>query len=194
MEIVPYHMEPFRTNLSTRHRAYLGPMRIALVLVAVALLVVIAWELRDLATMEAEAGRVRPALARVRAQDQEFVAQARRDGIDLSDAALQRLARDVTFANQLIAERTFSWTKLLGELEETVPDGLAINGVQHDLKKTVTIRLAGSALNLEVVTTFTLALSDHPAFYDPELVRHRTNEQTGVVEFDLRVGYREETA
>ena len=42
--------------------------------------------------------------------------------------------------------------------------------------------------------TFTLALSDHPAFYDPELVRHRTNESTGIVEFDLYVGYRAEAA
>ncbi len=194
MEIVPHHMEPFRTNLSTRHRAYLGPMRVALVVVAAALVVGIAWDLRMVATMEAEAARVKPALARVLAQDNEFVAQARREGIDLSDAALQRLPRDVEFANQLIAERTFSWTRLLGELEETVPTGLAINGVQHDLKKTVTIRLTGSAINLEVVTAFTLALSDHPAFYDPELVRHRVNERTGVVGFDLHVGYRRGTS
>lgn len=189
MEISPQYMKPFRINLSTRHRAYLGPMRVALLALAVALVAGIASDLRHLVAMEAEAARVSPALARVLAQDRAFVAQARREGIDLSDAALARLPRDVGFANQLIAERTFSWTKLLGDLEETVPAGLAINGVQHDLKKTVTIRLAASAISLEVMTAFTLALSDHPAFHDPELVRHRVKEDSGLVHFDLRVGY-----
>lgn len=194
MEISPQYMKPFRLNLSTRYRAYLGPMRLALLALAGALVLGIGWDLRNLATMEAEAARTKPALARVHAQDREFVAQARREGIDLSDARLERLPRDVAFANQLIAERTFSWTKLLGELEETVPVGLAIDGVQHDLKKTVTIRLTGSAISLEAVTAFTLALSDHPAFYDPELVRHRLNDRTGVVGFNLHVGYRRETS
>lgn len=191
MEFSPQYMKPFHINLSTRYRAYLGPMRVALLAVAVALVAGIVWDLRHLAAMEAEAERLGPALARVLAQDRAFVAQARREGVDLSDAALARLPRDIGFANRLIAERTFSWTKLLGELEETVPPGLAINGVQHDLKKTVTIRLAGSAISLEVVTAFTLALSDHPAFHDPELVRHRVKEDDGVVQFDLRVGYGE---
>lgn len=191
MEISPQYMKPFHINLSTRHRGYLGPMRIVLLAIAMVLLAAIVWDLRHLAVLEARAEQLAPALARVRAQDLAFVGDARREGIDLSDAALSRLSRDIGFANQLIAERTFSWTKLLGELEETVPAGLAINGIQHDLKQTVTIRLAGSAVSLEVITAFTLALSDHPAFHDPELVRHRVKGGGELVQFQLRVGYGE---
>lgn len=187
-------MMPFRINLSTRYRGYLGLTRIVLVLIAAVLVVAIVWDLQQVVALSSEASQMEPAVARVRAQDRYFVKQARSENIDLSEAALQRLPEEVGFANRLIAERTFSWSKLLGELEETVPPGLAINGVQHDLGKTVTIRLSGSATSLETITAFTLSLGSHPAFYDPELVRHRVRERTGLVEFDLRVGHRGEVS
>ncbi len=187
-------MMPFRINLSSRYREYVGLARIVLVLIAAVLVVAIVWDLQQAVTLSGQASQMEPAVARVRAQDRYFVEQARGENVDLSDAALKRLPKEVGFANKLIAERTFSWTKLLGELEETVPPGLAINGVQHDLGKTVTIRLSGSATDLEIITAFTLALGTHPAFYDPELVQHRVRERTGLVEFDLRVGHRGEAS
>lgn len=149
----------------------------------------IAWDLWYASTLRAEAARVEPARDRALAQDREFVEEARRQGFDLSPAALQRLPRDISFANRLIAERAFSWTKLLGELEQTVPAGLAISGVQHDLGKSSTIRLTGTARSLEVITAFILTLANHPMFYEPVLDQHREKGDGRTVDFKLHVEY-----
>ncbi len=179
---------PFRINLSSRHRAYLGPLRIGLVALALVLVGGIAWNLSQVLMIHSEAGQVQLALERVREQDRLLMAQATQEGLDLSDAAWQRLAGEVAFANQLIAERTFSWTQFLSSLEEVVPARLAIDSIRLDSKSSI-IRVTGVAMSLEDVTAFTLVLQDHRAFKDPVLVQHRGVENS-MVGFELTVRYR----
>ncbi len=179
---------PFRINLSSRHRAYLGPLRTGLVALVLVLVGGIAWNLSQVLMVHGEAGQVQLALERVREQDRLLLAQAAQEGLDLSDAAWQRLAGEVAFANQLIAERTFSWTQFLSSLEEVVPARLAIDSIRLDSKSSI-IRLTGVAMSLEDVTAFTLVLQDHRAFKDPVLVQHRGVEN-GMVGFELTVRYR----
>ena len=179
---------PFRINLSSRHRAYLGPIRIGLVALVLVLVGGIAWNLFQVLMVHGEAGQVQLALDRAREQDRLLVAQATQEGLDLSDAAWQRLAGEVAFANQLIAERTFSWTQFLSSLEEVVPARLAIDSIRLDSKSSI-IRLTGVAMSLEDVTAFTLVLQDHRAFRDPVLVQTRGVENS-MVGYELTVRYR----
>ena len=179
---------PFRINLSSRHRAYLGPLRSGLVALALILGGGIAWNLFQVLMIHGEAGQVQLALERVREQDRLLMAQAAKEGIDLSDSAWQRLVEEVAFANQLIAARTFSWTQFLSSLEEVVPVRLAIDSIRLDSKTSIN-RLTGVAMSLEDVTAFTLVLQDHRAFKDPVLVQHRVVEN-GMVGFELNVRYR----
>ncbi len=180
---------PFRINLSSWYREYLAPLRLGLVFLSVLLLSGIVWDVKQVWVLRAQARELEPALQRVREQDRNFLQAAAQEGVDLSDAALERLPRDIAFANRLIAQRTFSWTTLLSDLEQTVPQGLAIKGIQNDFKESITIRLSGSALSFDAVTAFTLALGEHPTFHDPRLAQHRERED-GVVDFNLTVGYR----
>lgn len=180
--------KPFRINLSSRHRAYLGPLRTGLVALVLVLVGGIAWNLSQVLMVHGEAGQVQLALERVQEQDRLLMAQAAKEGLDLSDAAWQRLAGEVAFANQLIAERTFSWTQFLSSLEEVVPAGLAIDSIRLDSKSSI-IRLTGVAMSLEDVTAFTLVLQDHRVFKDPVLVQHRGVEN-GMIGFELAVRYR----
>ena len=129
-------------------------------------------------------------LDRVRQQDLDLMAEARREGIDLSAEALKRLPSDVELANQLLEKRTFSWTKFLTELEQTIPPRLALNSVRLDQAGT-TVRLTGTAAALEDITAFTVGLQDHATFKDPILAQHRVG-QNGLVEFDVTVQYRRE--
>lgn len=179
---------PFRINLSSRHRAYLGPLRTGLVALVLVLVGGIAWNLSQVLMVHGEAGQVQLALERVQEQDRLLMAQAAKEGLDLSDAAWQRLAGEVAFANQLIAERTFSWTQFLSSLEEVVPARLAIDSIRLDSKSSI-IRLTGVAMSLEDVTAFTLVLQDHRVFKDPVLVQHRGVEN-GMIGFELTVRYR----
>lgn len=129
-------------------------------------------------------------LDRVRQQDLDLMAEARREGIDLSAEALKRLPSEVELANQLLEKRTFSWTKFLTELEQTIPPRLALSSVRLDQAGTK-VRLTGTAAALEDITAFTVGLQDHATFKDPILAQHRVG-QNGLVEFDVTVQYQRE--
>ena len=179
---------PFRINLSSHHRAYLGPLRSGLVALSLVLGGGIVWNLSQVLMIHGEASQVQLALERVREQDRLLMAQAAKEGVDLSDVAWRRLADEVAFANQVIAARTFSWTQFLSSLEEVVPARLAIDSIRLDAKTSIN-RLTGVAMSLEDVTAFTLVLQDHRAFSDPVLVQTRGVEN-GMVGFELTVRYR----
>ena len=180
-----------RVNLGSRARSYVGAARAALALISLLLIGLIAWDLQRARAIEQQIIPVEQAVARVRAQDSRLQLQAQAEGLDLSDAALQRLPREVAFANQVIAKRVFSWTRFLTDLEEAVPPRVAIRSIHLDSKGSV-IALAGSALTLKDLTALIISLEDHRAFQDAVLGQHRVLE-TDVVEFTLTVRYHSES-
>jgi Tfp pilus assembly protein PilN len=182
----------FQINLSSRYRPALAPLRTLLILSCALLSVGIVWNIgqaflgyQHTLTIEAE-------LDRVRQQDDQLIAEARREGIDLSKAVLQRLPGEVELANQLLEKRTFSWTKFLSGLEQAIPPQLAISSIRLDAGGT-TVHLTGTALSLEDITAFTIGLQDHPSFKDPVLAQHRAGTN-GQVEFDVTLHYRRDGA
>ncbi len=181
----------FQTNLSSRYRWYLLPVRRGLVILCGVLGLAILWDLgRSLAT-SVDTKEVQTALQRVQDQDERVLSEARRQGIDLSDAGLQRLPGEVALANQLIEKRSFSWTHFLTELERAIPPRMAINSIRLAPNNAL-IHLTGSAVSLEDITAFTVTVQNHPAFSDPVLGQHR-DAGNGMVEFDVTVQYRRQT-
>ncbi len=178
----------FRINLSSRFRWYLKPIRLGLFVLVGAVAAAIVWDLGQIWTARGEAEEITVALQRVREQDRAFVAASAKEGIDLSDAAMQRLPAEVALANQLLEKRVFSWTRFLTELEQAIPPRLAITSIRLDPSSSI-IRLNGAALSLEDVTALTVAMQDHPTFKDPVLGQHR-DAGNGLVEFDLMLRYR----
>jgi Tfp pilus assembly protein PilN len=126
------------------------------------------------------------ALARARYQDSRLQLQAKAEGLDVSDAALQRLPVGVAFANQVITKRAFSWTRFLSDLEEAVPPRVAIHNIRLDFKDSM-ITLSGSALTLQDLTTLIIGLEDHRAFKDAILGRHQVQDNS--LDFTLTVRY-----
>lgn len=178
----------FAIELSSRHRWYVPPLRTTSVLLAWGLGLLIAWDLAETAILSGEAENLRAGLERVREQDRQLMAEAAQEGIDLSEPALQRLPAEVALANQLIAKRSFSWTRFLSDLEQAIPARLAIGSVRLDASSAI-IRITGTAISLEDVTALTVSLQDHPTFKDPVLGQHR-HSPGGLVEFDLTLRYR----
>ena len=150
----------------------------------------ICWDLRHAILTYQESLTIQAELDRVRQQDLDLIAEARREGIDLSEEALKRLPSEVELANQLLEKRTFSWTKFLTELEQALPARLALSSVRLDQAGTM-VRLTGTAAGLEDITTFTVGLQDHATFKDPILAQHRVGPN-GLVEFDVTLQYRRE--
>jgi len=175
-------------DLSGSHYAYLSRVCAALALVSLLLVGLLAWNVREARAIRAQAMVVEQALARVQEQDRQVQLRAQTEGVDLSDPAMGRLTAQVVFANDLIAKRAFSWTRILSDLEETVPPRVSINSIRLDFKD-AGIAIGGSALSLKDLTTFIISLEDHRAFKDAHLLQHRVRENDNV-EFSLNVRYK----
>ena len=178
----------FHLELSSRHRAYVAPMRAALGVTAILLGLSIAWiGIRTVAVFE-ELRQIEGRLDALRTQDRQLVVEAQAEGVDLSDPVLRQLPAEVGLANQLLAKRNFLWTRFLSGLEETIPPRVSIKNVRLDTGNSI-IHLTGAAVTVEDITAFALKLQSHPVFQDPVLGQHHTGGD-GLVEFDLKFKYR----
>jgi len=182
----------FHINLSSRYRPALTPLRTVLIASCAMLAMGILWNMGQAVVGYQQARTIEAELDRVRQQDTQLVDEARQEGIDLSEAALQRLPAEVDLANQLLEKRTFSWTKFLSGLEQAIPQRLALSSIRLDAGGT-TVYLTGTAVSLEDITAFTVGLQDHPTFKDPVLAQHRAGVN-GQVEFDITLHYRRDGA
>lgn len=182
----------FQISLATRYRWYLRPVRAVLMVCCVGLCMAIVWSIAQTVLGYEEVRRMSAELERIRQQDQQVLAEATQEGIDLSDQAMQQLPAEVALANQLLEKRTFSWTAFLAGLEQAIPPRLALTSVRLEPGGTL-VHLTGSAMTLEDLTAFSVGLQDHPKFKDPVLAQHRVGP-SGLVEFDVTVRYRREGA
>lgn len=180
----------FEIPLASRFRWYLHPLRSLLVACCAGLGVAMLWSVAQTVLGYQDVLRSNAELESVRQQDQQVLAEAMQEGIDLSPQALQQLPAEVALANQLLEKRTFSWTAFLAGLEHALPPRLALASVRLDSGGSL-VHLTGSATSLEDLTAFTVGLQDHPKFKDPVLAQHRVGP-SGLVEFDVTVRYRRE--
>jgi Tfp pilus assembly protein PilN len=178
----------FHINLSSRYHPYVGPLRLAIVLSCVLVSLAILWNCGQAVLGYRGAFNIQAEIDRLRHQDQQLLAEAAQQGIDLSEGVLQRLPAEVALANQLLEKRSFSWTKFLTGLEQAIPPRLALSSVRLNPGGTI-VHLTGTAMHLEDITGFTVGLQDHPLFKDPVLAQHRL-DANGLVEFDITLRYR----
>ena len=182
--------DQFQINLSRRYRPVIVLLRLLLICSCILLVIGICWKLRQAILMYQESLTIQSELDRIRQQDLGLIDEARHEGIDLSEEALKRLPFEVELANQMVGKRIFSWTKFLTELEQAIPARIAITSVRLDQAGTV-VRLSGTAVSLEDITSFTVGLRDHTTLKDPILAQHRVGSN-GSVEFEVTMQYRHE--
>lgn len=178
----------FEIDVSSRYRAGIAAYRIWLISGCVGLSLSITWNIWQGVLVYGETQTIEAELERVRHLDRMMLAEAKHEGVDLSEDALKRLFSEVNLANQLLEKRAFSWTTLLTELEQTIPPRLALASVRLD-QTGKTVHLTGAAMSLEDITAFTVGLQNHAMFKDPVLAQHRVGSN-GLVDFDVTVQYR----
>ncbi len=173
-----------------------------LTLVIAASVTVAAWFGWDSRMIAEQAGQYERAAERVQDMNRQFAKHATLAGINLSEERAKALGQKVVFTNQLIEQRTFSWTRFLSDLENAVPPRISISSVALNFKDAV-ITLNGSALTLKDLTTLVNGLENHAAFRNVVLSQHRIQEPaardgsqtlghegTRTVEFTMTVTYR----
>lgn len=126
--------------------------------------------------------------------NEHMVAQAKGESLDLSDAAIAGIPKQIAFVKTLRERVGFSWTQLLTDLESALPPRISLNAVSME-EKTNTIQLQGSAKSLDDLNRLIHKLEDHAAFHHVLLGQHATkhsadNRQESVVSFSMKVIYR----
>ncbi|HEX7767862.1 MAG TPA: PilN domain-containing protein [Nitrospira sp.] len=152
------------------------------------------------------AERFEAGAARTEILNRQFEASLKRESLTLAGDQIALIQGKIAFANQLTEKRSFSWTRLLSELEETVPAQVSVGSVKLDFHPS-RIMLDGVAASLQDVNVFVRALQHHQAFQSAVLVKHEEHKkQQGSsqaqtaggesigngprIEFSLTIGYR----
>ena len=154
-------------NLSTR--PFFNERLVALALGAVALLVVLAtaYNASRLMTLSSERSELRARIDR----DDQAAAAARAHAQTLQQtidrAALMQVSASTREANDLIDQRTFSWTVFFSLIEKTMPLDMRLAVVSPSVEKGVfRVTMTVVARSLDDVDAFTDELARTGAFYD----------------------------
>lgn len=130
---------------------------------------------------------------RIITQTRQVIDRAKTSGIDLSEQAIQKIPQRVSFVKQVRERVGFSWTKLLTDLESTVPKRIMMNAVSLD-DKTNTVLLNGSTQSLQDLNLLIHQLEKHQAFHDVILTQHAKKKKKGAkgqlrIVFSMKVFY-----
>ncbi|HEY2432543.1 MAG TPA: PilN domain-containing protein [Vicinamibacterales bacterium] len=133
-----------RANLSTRPFYNERAIHVAVALVAALVLAVTIWQVARVVRLSRYKTELTTAINRDRRETETAAREAQQIRRGLDQKQLTALSASAKEANNLIAQRTFSWTQLFNEIETTLPDNVMLMGVHPEIKDGLT------RLNLDV--------------------------------------------
>ena len=156
-----------RTNLSTRPFYNERAVHAAALVVAVIVVAVAAWQGVRIVRLSRYKTELNTAIRKHKSETdvrEREAAQIRR-GLDQKELAI--VAAQAKEANELIEERTFSWTQLFNTLESTLPDDVMLVAVRPEFKDNVTqINLDLQSKGSEDIQAFWDRLAKTGTFHD----------------------------
>ena len=135
----------------------------------------IGWWWQETQEVDAIAEHYETAALRTATLNRQFEAQLAREGLTLPGDQIAMVQGKIAFANLLSEKRAFSWTRLLSELEETVPVNVSIGSVKLDFQQS-NIVVDGLARSLQDVNVFVQKLQTHRAFQKAVLAKHEMHK------------------
>ena len=131
-----------RTNLSTRPFYNERAIHVLAAVVALVVLAVTAWQVVRIVRLSKYKTDLNTAIRRDRNQVDYLTREAEQIRRGLNQKELALVAAAAKEANQLIEQRTFSWTALFNQLESTLPEDVMLTGVRPDFTKEGTIQVS----------------------------------------------------
>lgn len=101
----------------------------------------------------------------------------------------ERVVRDLTAMAGLMEARRFSWTRLLSEIEDVVPTGVALSRVDLSPKDR-SLSLEGAALSPEALRNLMIGMERSAAIKAP-LLKHQSVDK-GKISFTVGARYEEQ--
>jgi Tfp pilus assembly protein PilN len=158
-----------RTNLSTRPFYNERAVHAVAALIAIAVLAVTAWQVVRVVRLSRYKTELNTAIRRDRNETQKDTVEAQQIRRGIDQKQLADIAAAAREANDLIAQRTFSWTELFNQIEQTLPDDVMLTGVHPEIKDGVTqVHLDVQARGEDVINEFWDRLEKTGKFHNPE--------------------------
>ncbi len=154
-----------RTNLSTRPFYNERAVHLVLVLAAVLVVLLTAYNAVRIVSLSRQNAELSAAINRDRAEAQRLHGEAARVRAGIDQNRLKAIADAASTANTLIDQRTFSWTEFFNHIEHTLPPGVMLTSVQPSFSGNVTtIQMAVLGRRAEDVDEFMEKLEATGAF------------------------------
>lgn len=166
-----------RGNLSLRPFYNERLVNVALGAIAIVAVLLTAFNTWRLVTLSAERGALRAGIDRNRdeAEKARDSAQALQASVDRT--LLATLASETREANDVIGQRTFSWTAFLGVIERTLPIDVRLVVVSPRVERGVfKVSMTVIARDLSDIDTFVDALRETGQFRDPAPVDQQAKD------------------
>jgi hypothetical protein len=144
-----------RTNLSTRPFYNERAVHALAALAAIAVLAVTAWQGVRVVRLSKYKTELNTAIKRDRMEADLNTSQAEQIRRGLDQKQLATLVAAAKEANDLIAQRTFSWTELFNQLEATLPGDVMLMGVHPEIADGITqLRMDVQGKGEDVIESF----------------------------------------
>ena len=174
-----------RTNLSTKPFYNERAVHWGLALALVAILALTAFNVTRVLALSQQQSTLAATAERDEAQAQALRSDAAALRASIDQKALQRVVKAATEANDIIDQRTFSWTELLNYIERTLPAGVMLTSVAPQLDKgRVNVRLVVLGRSVETVNEFIDKMEGTHAFSDMSPIAERITE-AGLFEVNI---------
>lgn len=152
-------------------------MHWGLALALVAILALTAFNVTRVLALSQQQSVLATAAARDEAQARALVADAASLRASIDQKALQQVVQAAEEANDIIDQRTFSWTELLNHIERTLPAGVMLSSVSPRVEKgRVRISMIVLGRSVEAVDDFIDKLEATHAFSEMSPTQERVTE------------------
>ena len=180
-----------RLNLASRDIRWRRWIRWALVALSLAFLGTLTGEAVLYSQMRNDESLFEDRIRRIDLQEQKVQNEIRAMGTEPSEASFKELRKSVAFANDLIYQKAFSWTRFLSDFEAQVPPDVAVNRIQPSFS-TGLVQVAGVARSLKELTKLMIQLESDPKFLDVFLLDQKVDPKAPVkdaVAFSIQFRY-----
>lgn len=182
-------MDRFQINLSSGDAIKRRVVLVSLYLAMAALAGLIGIDLKKYSEMQESKAAFDVRIGRVRNEQRQLQEEIGKLGRNVSDDAVKAMQNEIQLINQLLRQKSFSWTVFLSDLEERVPSKLSVSRIQPDFNSGKVI-LEGSAPSLKEVTELIGRLQKDP-FEEAFLMQQDDLRRDGKkeVNFSIRFKY-----
>jgi Tfp pilus assembly protein PilN len=154
-----------RTNLSTRPFYNERAVHWGLGLALVAILALTAYNVTRVLALSQEQATLAARAERDESQARGLQTEAGKLRSSIDHAALEQVIHAAREANQIIDERTFSWTELLNYIERTLPPGVMLTSIAPKVDKgRFAVTMVVNGRSVEAVDEFIEKLEATHAF------------------------------